>query len=209
MLLLSTSKTKTPPPPYHHGDLRCALLSAGLKLLNARGPAGVSLREVARLAGVSHNAPYRHFENREALLAALAADGFEALTAAMEHAAEDKTGPDRLRAIGMAYVAFARKEPARYLLMFGPELEKKAHLVLKAAADKSFAILRQTIEVVAPQEIERAATIGAWALAHGLSHLVADRQLTQDLISEKKLTELVRTVLGIFEKGLVESGTAP
>src|ERR1700732_1161306 len=92
MLSLSTSKIKGDAAPYHHGDLRRALIAAGMSLLEKRGPAQVGFREVARLAGVSHNAPYRHFDSREALLAALATDGFEALGAAMERAAEGKQG---------------------------------------------------------------------------------------------------------------------
>src|SRR5450631_2552993 len=123
MLLMSISKINAQPAPYHHGDLRRALIAAGVSLLERRGPAQVSFREVARLAGVSHTAPYRHFDSREALLAALAADGFEALGASMERGAEGKEGLDRLRALGIAYIAFARGRPAVYLLMFGPEFK--------------------------------------------------------------------------------------
>jgi AcrR family transcriptional regulator len=178
------------------------LLAAGFSLLKNRGPAQVSLREAARLAGVSHNAPYRHFDSREALLAALATDGFEALAAAMEQAAERKEGLERLRAIGMAYVAFAQKRPDIYLLMFGPELQKGAFPALKAAADRSVQSLRRSIAGVALQETQRAAAIGAWALVHGLSHLIANRQLSPDLLAEGKLDVLLATVLRIYEQGL-------
>jgi AcrR family transcriptional regulator len=138
MLSLSTSKIDSPPAPYHHGDLRRALLAAGLSVLERRGPAQVGLREVARVAGVSHTAPYRHFDSREALLAALATDGFEALDVAMAQAAEGRSGYERLRALGVAYIAFARARPAVYLLMFGPELEKHAFPELKTVAARSF-----------------------------------------------------------------------
>jgi AcrR family transcriptional regulator len=202
MLPLSTSKIKATPAPYHHGDLRHALLAAGLNLLEKRGPAQVSLREAARVAGVSHNAPYRHFASREALLAAIAADGFEALAAAMERAAEGTRGLERLRAIGMAYVAFARERPAVYLLMFGPELEKSAFPALKTAAERSYQILWQAIETVAPAERRREAAIGAWALVHGLSHLIADRQLSRDLTAADNLDSLIENVLAIYQRGL-------
>ncbi|MGH6830872.1 MAG: TetR/AcrR family transcriptional regulator [Methylocella sp.] len=182
--------------------MRRALLAAGLTLLEQRGPAQVSLREAARVAGVSHNAPYRHFDSREALLAALATDGFDALGAAMEQAADGKEGLERLRALGMAYIAFATARPAVYLLMFGPELEKDAFPALKTVAGRSFEALRQAIEAVAPEEMRRAAAIGAWALVHGLSHLIADRQLPQDLAAEDKLDTLIETVLEIYRQGL-------
>jgi AcrR family transcriptional regulator len=202
MLLLSTSKIKAQPAPYHHGDLRRALIAAGLSLLEKRGPAQVSFREVARLAGVSHTAPYRHFDSREALLAALAADGFEALGAAMERAGEGKQGFDRLRALGIAYITFARARPAVYLLMFGPELEKCAFPALTNVAGRSFEALRQAIDAVAPEPSRRAAAIGAWALVHGLSHLIADNQLPPDLAAEDKRDALIEDVLTIYRQGL-------
>ncbi|HUZ91836.1 MAG TPA: TetR/AcrR family transcriptional regulator, partial [Methylocella sp.] len=158
---MSTSKIKAPAAPYHHGDLRRVLLAAGFSLLEKRGPAQVSLREVARVAGVSHTAPYRHFDSREALLAALAADGFEALDAAMERAAEGRAGFERLHALGVAYIAFARAQPAVYLLMFGPELEKDPFPALKTVAERSYEALRQAIDAIAPEETRRAAAIGA------------------------------------------------
>lgn len=198
-MLLSISKIKRLPAPYHHGDLRRALIAAGLSLLEIRGPAQVSLREAARAAGVSHNAPYRHFDSREALLAAIAADGFETLGAEMERAAEGKQGLERLCALGMAYTGFARARPAVYLLMFGPELVKDNFPALKTVAERSFEALRQAIDAVAPDTMRRAAAIGAWALVHGLAHLIADNQLPQDLIAEDALIE---NVLAIYQQGL-------
>lgn len=200
-MLLSTLKIEG-APAYHHGDLRRSLIAAGFALLEKRGPAQVSLREVARAAGVSHNAPYRHFNSREALLAALATKGFETLGTAMERAAEGKEGLERLRALGIAYVAFARAHPAAYLLMFGPELEKDPFPELKSAAERSFAILRQAIDAALPPAAHRAAAIGAWAIVHGLSHLIADRQLPTELAADAKLDALIEDVLAIFREGL-------
>ena len=151
---------------------------------------------------MSHTAPYRHFDSREALLAALAADGFEALDAAMERAAEGRAGFERLHALGVAYIAFARAQPAVYLLMFGPELEKDPFPALKTVAARSFEALRRAIEAIAPEETCRAAAIGAWALVHGLSHLIADRQLPPDLLAEDKLDALIEDVLAIYRLGL-------
>jgi AcrR family transcriptional regulator len=173
-----------------------------LSLLEKRGALQVSLREVARVAGVSHTAPYRHFDSREALLAALAADGFEALGATMERAGEGHAGFERLHALGVAYIAFARAQPAVYLLMFGPELEKDPFPALKTVAERSFEALRQAIEAIAPEKTRRAAAIGAWALVHGLSHLIADRQLPQDLVAEGNFDALIEDVLAIYRQGL-------
>src|ERR1035438_6082563 len=93
--------------PYHHGSLKQTLLDASLALIRKSGPGGFTLREVARRAGVSHNAPYRHFRNKEELLAALAAEGFDRLTAAMAKAVEPATGcMDRIQASGRGYVEF-------------------------------------------------------------------------------------------------------
>lgn len=203
MLPLSTSKIEGPPAPYHHGDLRRALLAAGARLLEQRGPRQVSLREVARVAGVSHNAPYRHFDSREALLAALAAEGFEALGAQMERATEGKEGFERLRALGVTYIAFARARPAVYLLMFGPELKMDGFPELKTVAERSFKALQHAIDTVAPEPVRHAAAIGAWALVHGLSHLIADNQLPQDWAAEDKLDALIEDVLAIYRQGLV------
>src|ERR1700674_5400381 len=104
---------------YHHGDLPAALLRAAGKTLEKHGPAGLSLRAAARRAGVSHNAPYRHFPGREALLAALAAEGFAML-------AERLRGQPG-RAMGEAYVRFALEHPQRFRLMFGGVLPIAKH----------------------------------------------------------------------------------
>ena len=108
---------------YHHGDLRAAVLQAAGEILETEGLSGLSLREAARRAGVSHNAPYRHFADRESLLAALAAEGFGLLAAAQREAAA-KIG---LRGMGEAYVRFALAHPERFQLMFGGVIEIGRH----------------------------------------------------------------------------------
>ena len=148
---------------YHHGDLRSAVLRASGKVLEKEGIAGLSLRDVARRAGVSHNAPYRHFPDRDALLAALAAEGFQLLAEAMR----DHSG----REMGEAYVRFALEHPQRFRLMFGGVIAFSKYPELRAAADGAYQSL-----VAAFKDLPRPdlAAAGAWSLVHGLSHLLLD-----------------------------------
>src|SRR5271169_3639688 len=105
--------------PYHHGNLREALLQGAVRVVAELGPAAFTLREVARRAGVSHNAPYRHFRDKDALLAAVAAQGFRELTVAMREAGERQLKPlDKLKQSGLAYVAFAVRRPEHFTVMF-------------------------------------------------------------------------------------------
>jgi len=161
------SKAKT---AYHHGNLREALLDAAELLLPKQGPEGLTLREVARQAGVSHGAPYHHFDSREALLAAVAERGFTGLGEAMRGAA-GATPRDRLVAICEAYVSFAARHPTRFRLMFGPVLASKAHYPgLREAGEQSFFVLLDAAREVAPADAMPLALAG-WSMAHGLAHL--------------------------------------
>jgi AcrR family transcriptional regulator len=190
---------------YHHGDLCRALLRSAEKLLGRVGPAALSLREIARAAGVSHNAPYRHFTDRDALLAALAAEGFRRLAAALAEAAAPAPPQGRLQAAGRAYLAFARANPALYLLMFGPGLRKTGHPDLQAAALSALEALRGAVaDSGAPpagSDAARRGAVGAWALVHGLAHLVADGQLADDLVADGGAA-LAETVLAAYAAGL-------
>jgi AcrR family transcriptional regulator len=173
---MSTSKRVAEKDAYHHGDLRRALVDAAAKIVAKEGVAAVSLREVARLAGVSHNAPYRHFESLQALLAAVAAEGYDEFGKQLTEAAEAEPRPAaRKKAVGRAYLRFALEHPNLYRLMFGAELDKSEHPDLRAATDKAFTILTGTI----PKAGRAAHTdaIIAWALVHGLASLVLDRQI--------------------------------
>lgn len=141
---------------YHHGDLRAALLEAAGRIVEKSGPAGLSVREAARRAGVSHNAPYRHFPDREALLAALADQGAGQLDEALKD-----LPPARM---ARAYVRFARAHPERFRLMFAgrrqPRLEAR------------FA--------VAYQPLGPRAAAAAWSLVHGLALLLVEGHLQGD-----------------------------
>ena len=144
---------------YHHGDLRAALLRAAARMLEKQGVNEVSLRQLARKAGVSHSAPYRHFPDRDALLAALAQEGFDRL--------RERLAASRGRAIGEAYVAFALEHPQRFRLMTGARSRQTYAVLLEA--------FRARQEVPDP---ERAAA-AAWALVHGLATLLLDGQFPQ------------------------------
>jgi AcrR family transcriptional regulator len=173
---VSTSRTSAAKPGYHHGDLSRALVDAAAKIVAKEGAGAVTLREVARLASVSHNAPYRHFDSLSALLAAVATEGFEEFGARLREAAEAE--PDarkRRNAIGRAYVRFAIDNPKLYLLMFGAELDKTQHPELRAAADDAFSILTSTLSRAG--RAAHADAINAWAFVHGLAHLVLDKQI--------------------------------
>src|SRR5258706_12582738 len=173
MLPMSTSRAKARKSAYHHPDLRPALLAAARRLLERDGPEALSLREVARRAGVSHNAPYRHFPDRAALLAALAAEGFDAMAAAMPAAAAKRAPPHRLGAIGGAYVRFALGAPGLFRLMFGGLVRSADHADLAAAAARAYAML--TGETGSSSNPDGA--VAAWATVHGLAHLLLDGQI--------------------------------
>jgi AcrR family transcriptional regulator len=171
---------------YHHGDLQQALIAAALRILETGGAAALSLRAAAREAGVSQAAPYRHFADKEALLAAVAAASFRALSAAMREATAPLGGDlnARFRMLGLTYIRFAVAHPARFRLMFGRDVGRlSVHPGLKQAADETFALLVAGIERGQQAGLLRAGeprelAMAAWAMVHGLSALLVDGQLS-------------------------------
>jgi len=166
---------------YHHGDLPAALLRAAGKTLERRGIAALSLRETARRAGVSHNAPYRHFPDREALLAALAAEGFAMLAERLRR----QPG----REMGEAYVRFALQQPQRFRLMFGGLVPMTKYPELRNAAQGAYQALIEAFKEMPRPELAAAA---AWSLVHGLSQLLLDGHFTH---TDREA--FVRDVLGV------------
>jgi AcrR family transcriptional regulator len=166
---------------YHHGNLREALIRGALELIAAKGPAGFTVAEAARFAGVSPGAPYRHFRDRDELMADVARRGFERFADELARA-WDEGRPDALRAfenLGRAYLTFARKEPAYYAAMFEAALPVKDHPELAQAGERAFAVLRQAAEKLsarAPEGRRPPALMMAlhvWALSHGIASLFA------------------------------------
>lgn len=170
---------------YHHGDLRRALLGAALRLVRSGGPPALTLRAAARLAGVSQAAPYRHFADKQALLAAVAEEGFQAMTAAMRQAMRPHEDEPLLkfRALGLSYVEFARSHPAHFRVMFGPELaERSAYPSLAEAAAEAFTLLVAAIADCQKAGFAREGdpeefAVTAWSTVHGLSALIVNGQL--------------------------------
>src|SRR5215472_8564914 len=169
---------------YHHGDLREALVRSAREILSEAGVAGLSLRAAARRAKVSAMAPYRHFADKEALLAAVAEYGFHhlagRLAAAAAAAADPRAG---LGALGVAYVVFARDEPSLFKLMFGPAIEQKSvHPALDAAGCACFGALRQAVEAAnffgGDCDLEDV-SLACWSLVHGLASLIVDGRLSE------------------------------
>ncbi|MBK8396645.1 MAG: TetR/AcrR family transcriptional regulator [Leptospiraceae bacterium] len=169
---------------YHHGDLKKALTEAGVTILAEEGIKNLSLREAARRAGVSHTAPYRHFEDKDALLAAIAEEGFNRLILKLEEGiAKHPTNPlQRHYAIGEAYVQFAIENPNHLQVMFGNVLEDyKKYSNLKQVSEKSFSLLVETIKdcqkagIVKKTNALQLALV-AWSAIHGLSMLAIEKR---------------------------------
>ena len=178
---------------YHHGDLQAALIRAAGKMLEKEGVEALKLRELARRAGVSHNAPYRHFPQREALLAALAAEGFEWLGAAQRKAAQ----VGGLRGMGEAYVGFALAHPQRFRLMFGGQIPIAKHARLREVATRTFDGLSGALAARVPEaQGARDSSLAAWALVHGLALLLMGDRIAPAAIGGRDRDAFVRDVLG-------------
>ncbi len=160
--------------PYHHGNLRESLLEAADIVLVQQGASAITLREVAKAAGVSHAAPYHHFSSLDDMLATVAERGFLRLSAAMAQRADLADTRERLLQICEAYVNCARSHPAQFRLMFGPLLSRKSRFpAMRDAAEHSFGILLAAACAHDPKGGPELALIG-WSLAHGLSNLLID-----------------------------------
>ena len=179
---------------YHHGNLREALIQAARELIKEKGPAGFTFADAARSAGVSAAAPYRHFRDREALLADVAREGFQRFEAMLS------TGwaggkPDALTAfnnIGRAYLAFARAEPAYYAAMFESGLPPDLNAELRAAGDRAFAVLRPPALMM---------SLHVWSMAHGIASLFARGDAGRRTLP-MTAEELLESIMLIYLQGL-------
>ncbi|MFC8434348.1 TetR/AcrR family transcriptional regulator [Streptomyces sp. NPDC057253] len=186
---MAPAQTEKPNRPYHHGDLRRAILTAALDVIAADGPAALSLRDLARRAGVSHAAPAHHFRDRTGLLTAIAAEGFGLLAAAVEEASD-------LKDAGVRYVRFAREHPAHFQVMFAPELLRADDLELTTARALAAAALRTSVEGVRAEDLgvdSRLAGVAAWSLAHGFATLLLGHNLDGP-VGDEDPEEVFRTL---------------
>jgi AcrR family transcriptional regulator len=168
---------------YHHRALRQALIAAALDLVADKGPSGFSLREASRRIGVTPAAPYRHFRDRAALLAAVAEEGFHALERAMAYGRDRAPASDpvaRFEAIGHAYVRFAVSHPSHFRAMFSPDAAAAGGASLANARGGAFAVLEREIAEGQRRGLLRGTrpadvALPAWAIVHGLAALLVDR----------------------------------
>lgn len=177
---------------YHHGDLRQAVLAAALDVIATDGPGALSLRDLARRAGVSHAAPAHHFKDRTGLLTAIAAQGYELLADALTDA------PD-LRERGVRYVRFAVAHPAHFQVMFQPDLyrDRADDAELLAAKEQAAAELRAG---VATLPAARDAGVAAWSMAHGFATLLLTHNLDAALAGRDP-GEVFRALAGLLGSG--------
>lgn len=176
---MSWSKDDKGPRGYHHGNLKEALLRAALELIAQKGPAGFTFAEAARWAGVSPAAPYRHFRDRDELLANVALRGFELFATALARA-WDNGRPDTSTAfdrLGKAYLEFARKQPAYYSAMFEAGIPVASSPELREAGDRAFAVLRAAADKLCAEiPAQRRpptlmVSLHIWAISHGIASL--------------------------------------
>lgn len=195
--------------PYHHGDLRRALVEAARRLLEAEGPSALSLRAVAREAGVSPAAPYHHFKDKAELLDAVAHEGWELLHTQMAEAKSKAEGREQLTALGIAYVCFARDNPALYRVMYDAARDKEALPIDLQDGEKesAYCMVRDTMiehgaDPAAAADLELA-TIAAWCGAHGLAEMAGFRQFDQvkaELGGERAFLQAVLNHMGLFPR---------
>ncbi|MFB7411623.1 TetR/AcrR family transcriptional regulator [Streptomyces sp. NPDC056202] len=194
--------TPTSRSSYHHGGLRQAVLDAALDVIAAEGPGALSLRDLARRAGVSHAAPAHHFKDRTGLLTALATEGYGLLAEALAAAPE-------LRERGVRYVRFAIEHPAHFQVMFQPDLLRADDPDLLAAKERASAELRAGIAELTDVPDARTAGIAAWSLAHGFATLLLTHNVTGAL-GDRDAEEYFRSLTGLLFTGqLPPEGAEP
>jgi AcrR family transcriptional regulator len=201
---LTTVRTK----PYHHGDLRRTLIVAGIELLGEGGAAALDLRNLARKAGVSHAAPYRHFEDKRALLAAIAEEGFIRLTDRLKEALSVATSDSPLLALTRAYVNFALSEPALMREMFsGLTIDRMEYPSLHAAGKEALAVVVQAVEQAQKSgafvkgDPEQLALV-MWSMFHGLAMLLLENQMPMITSKPNGVDEMIERCITSLYNGL-------
>jgi AcrR family transcriptional regulator len=204
------------PRGYHHGNLREALIRAALELIATKGTAGFTFAEAARFAGVSPAAPYRHFRDRDELMASVALRGFEQFEAALKRA-WDGGRPDAFIALdrlGKAYLEFARAQPAFYSAMFEGGVPVGANPPLREASERAFAVLRSAADEICaamPKAGRPPALMVAlhiWAMAHGVASLFGRGDGAQRALPMSP-AELLEAHVLVYLRGLGVNAARP
>lgn len=184
---------------YHHGDLKNALIQAGVEILAEEGVSGLSLRKVALKAGVSHSAPYAHFVDKQALIAAISTEGFRQLYERVSTVTEKyKSQPKKqLIEVAWAYVQFAMDDPDRFKVMFSAVLEKeKQYPEFVTESQKNFQLVKMIVEAnqasgqlrSGPPEL---AALSAWGIVHGFVMLLLEGQIPHTVLEQMSLRNLL------------------
>jgi len=201
--MTTTDSAVTENKPYHHGDLRRALLDAAEKVLERDGPGGLSLRAVAREAGVSPAAPYHHFKDKNELLLAIGSEGFAQLRKALVEAFETAGGEPVRIALGVAYVEFARAHPALYRVMWDSARNGEKMPESDPHEESAFDLVKQTLREAAGGDISdldlELTAIASWCAAHGLAEISTFAQfqpLKDELGGERAFLQAVLDHLG-------------
>lgn len=183
---------------YHHGDARAALLTAAAVLLEREGAAGLSLRQVAEAAGLSRQAPYNHFANKEAMLAELAAGGFRTLLARMSEAEAELAPMERLALAAHAYIGFGTEQPAVFRLMFTRDLvDMSRYPSVQAEADTAMTLLSAIVAEVVPASKVADATLAAWSLVHGYTGLCVEAGIEGPALRTERAALFARAIAGL------------
>lgn len=201
---------------YHHGDLRNSLIEAAISLIREKGPNAFSLREVAKKAGVSHGAPYRHFEDRDDLLAAIATLGFTELADRVQNVrAGISADPlQKLKQVGEAYANLAIESPELLMLMFGGYINKPncENTALAVASERAFNELLKTVQRCQQAGLMREAStlelaMTCWSLMHGAAMLIAGGNLSEEETGQT-VSELLDRMQTILFEGMCKSASA-
>ncbi len=192
---------------YHHGDLRRALLEAACETIRTQGAARLTLRGVAHAANVSHAAPYHHFKDKEALLAAVAEEGFRALRKSVDARSAAAESPALvLQEAAVAYVLFAVEDPELFRVMFGPYLsDKTAYPALQAASQAAYRVIGEGLKPYGSSGKGSSAqaehlAVASWAVIHGLAMLLIDKQF--GVANTIEAEHLARQITDVFWVGL-------